>query len=177
MTNLERNADVVHMATYAPLFAHVDGWNWRPDLIWYDNLRCVRSCSYYVQQMYAHNPGTHVLKATENDKPLAGNDGQDGLFASAVWDSGKQEVIIKIVNVSDNEQKVKLTFTGLKKNQIPELVDITTYSSDNIYTDNTIANPTAIVPQVKAADGTQLEIADISAKTFVMYRFKVDGRK
>ena len=177
MTNLERNADIVHMATYAPLFAHVDGWNWRPDLILYDNLRCVRSCSYYVQQMYAHNPGTHVLKATENDKPLAGNEGQDGLFASAVWDSEKQEVIIKIVNVSENGQQVKLTFTGLKKNQIPELVDITTYSSDNIYTDNTIANPAAILPQVKAADGALLEVADISAKTFVMYRFKVNGRK
>ena len=38
MTDLERNADIVHMATYAPLFAHVEGWQWRPDLFWYDNL-------------------------------------------------------------------------------------------------------------------------------------------
>ena len=30
MTGLERNADIVHMATYAPLFAHVEGWQWRP---------------------------------------------------------------------------------------------------------------------------------------------------
>ena len=47
MTGLERNADVVHMATYAPLFAHVEGWQWRPDLIWFDNLNSVRTCSYY----------------------------------------------------------------------------------------------------------------------------------
>ena len=177
MTNLERNADIVHMATYAPLFAHVDGWNWRPDLIWYDNLRSVRTCSYYVQQMYAHNPGTHVLKATENEKPLAGNEGQGGLFASAVWDADRQQVIIKIVNVSDVAQDVKLTFTGLKKNQNPELVDITTYSSDNLYTDNTLAKPTAIVPKVKIAEGTSLEEAAVPAKTFAMYRFKVSGRK
>ena len=42
MTGLERNADIVHMATYAPLFAHVEGWQWRPDMIWFDNLNSVR---------------------------------------------------------------------------------------------------------------------------------------
>ena len=177
MTNLERNADIVHMATYAPLFAHVDGWQWRPDLIWYDNLRSVRSCSYYVQQMYAHNTGTHVLKATEAGKPLAGNEGQDGLFASAVWDANKKEVIVKVINVSDQAQEVKLTFTGLKKSQQPQLVDITTYHSDDLYADNTLDNPTAIVPQVKAAEGAALDVASVPAKTFAMYRFKVEGRK
>ena len=177
MTNLERNADIVHMATYAPLFAHVDGWQWRPDLIWYDNLRSVRSCSYYVQQMYAHNTGTHVLKTTENGKPLAGNEGQDGLFASAVWDASKQEVIIKVINVSDVAQDVKLTFAGLKKSQKPTLVNITTYHSDDLYADNTLDNPTAIVPQVKAAESATLEVATVPAKTFAMYRFKVPGRK
>ena len=53
MTGLERNADVVHMATYAPLFAHVEGWQWRPDMIWFDNLNSVATASYYVQQLYA----------------------------------------------------------------------------------------------------------------------------
>jgi alpha-L-arabinofuranosidase len=41
MTGLERNADVVYQATYAPLFAHVEGWQWRPDLIWFDNLLAI----------------------------------------------------------------------------------------------------------------------------------------
>ncbi len=177
MTGLERNADIVQMATYAPLFAHVEGWNWRPDLIWYDNLRSVRSCSYYVQQMYAHNRGTHVLNATEDDRPLAGNEGQDGLFASAVWDADRQEVILKIVNVSDTDQSRKLTFTGLKRNQKPALTDITTYSSDNLYVDNTLKNPAAIVPQVKVADEADIDELEIPAKTFAMYRFKVAGRK
>ena len=165
------------MATYAPLFAHVDGWQWRPDLIWYDNLRSVRSCSYYVQQMYAHNTGTHVLKATENGKPLAGNEGQDGLFASAVWDAAKKEVIVKVVNVSEKAQEVKLNFAGLKKSQKLQLVDITTYHSDDLYADNTLDNPTAIVPQVQTADGAALDVANVPAKTFAMYRFKVEGRK
>ena len=56
MTGLERNADIVHMATYAPLLAHVDAWQWRPDLIWFDNLRVMRTPNYYVQKIYGHNP-------------------------------------------------------------------------------------------------------------------------
>jgi alpha-L-arabinofuranosidase len=127
--------------------------------------------------MYAHNTGTHVLKATENGKPLAGNEGQDGLFASAVWDANKKEVIVKVINVTDQAQEVKLTFAGLKKSQQPQLVDITTYHSDDLYADNTLDNPTAIVPQVKAANGETLDVAAVPAKTFAMYRFKVAGRK
>ncbi len=57
MTGLERNADIVHMATYAPLFAHVEGWQWRPDMIWFDNFSSFPTASYYVQQLYAKNKG------------------------------------------------------------------------------------------------------------------------
>ena len=75
MTGFERNADVVHMCTYAPLFAHVQGWQWRPDLIWFDNMNSVRSVNYYVQQLYGHNSGTNVLNTFENKLPLTGQDG------------------------------------------------------------------------------------------------------
>ena len=61
MTDMERNADVVYMTAYAPLLAHVDGWQWRPDLVWFDNTEMFKTCSYYVQQMYAQNKGTNVL--------------------------------------------------------------------------------------------------------------------
>ena len=69
MTGLERNADVVYQATYAPLFAHVEGWQWRPDLIWFDNLSSVRSANYYVQQLYGENKGTNVLKLLVSELP------------------------------------------------------------------------------------------------------------
>lgn len=61
MTGLERNADVVCMASYAPLFAHMDGWQWTPNLIWTDNLRVLRTPSYYVQQLFMHHRGDVVL--------------------------------------------------------------------------------------------------------------------
>lgn len=86
MTGLERNADIVHMATYAPLFAHVEGWQWRPDMIWFDNLNSVCTVSYYVQQLFATHKGTNVLSLTMNKKPVTGAEGQNGLFASAVCD-------------------------------------------------------------------------------------------
>jgi alpha-L-arabinofuranosidase len=61
MTGFERNADVVRMASYAPLFAHVDAWQWNPDLIWVDNLRVIGTPDYYVQQMFSRNRGDVVL--------------------------------------------------------------------------------------------------------------------
>jgi len=61
MTGLERNAEVVRMASYAPLFANVDAWQWTPNLIWCDNLRVYGTPSYYVQQLFSCNRGDVVL--------------------------------------------------------------------------------------------------------------------
>ena len=103
MTGFERNADIVHMATYAPLFAHVEGWQWRPDLIWMDNLTTVRTPNYYVQQLYGQNPGTHVLSLLEGKKPVTG---QDGLCASAVYDKNTNGYIVKMTNTSTEPKEV-----------------------------------------------------------------------
>ena len=85
------------MATYAPpLFARTEGWQWRPDMIWFDNLHAVRTSSYYVQQLFSRNKGNQVLPLTMNQKPVAGNDDQYGLFASAVWDNDTREIIVKV---------------------------------------------------------------------------------
>jgi alpha-L-arabinofuranosidase len=70
MTGLERNADVVRMASYAPLFAHVDGWQWTPDLIWVDNLNVLRTPNYYVQQLFSRNRGDVVLPVS-SDAPVS----------------------------------------------------------------------------------------------------------
>jgi alpha-N-arabinofuranosidase len=58
MTGLERNAEVVQMASYAPLLAHVDAWQWRPDLIWFDNLNCIGTPNYYVQKLFSTHMGS-----------------------------------------------------------------------------------------------------------------------
>ena len=149
MTGIERNADIVHMATYAPLFAHVDGWQWRPDMIWYDNLRMFKSVSYYVQQMYAQNKGTNVLSLTMDKKPVAGQQGQDGLFASAVCDKTTGEILVKVVNTSKQPQPVTLNLLGLKGDYKAETL---TLSHNGSYDDeNTLDEPEKITPKAGTA--------------------------
>ena len=174
MTDLERNADVVDMATYAPLFAHVDGWQWRPDMIWYDNTRMFKTVSYYVQQMYACNKGTNVLPLTMNGKAVAGQEGQDGLFASAVVDKHKGEVIVKVANTSDKTQEVTLNLNGLKGSRSASL---TTLQCDNMDAENTLDNPNKIRPVETTATCESKKNATVlsdklPAKSFRMYKIK-----
>lgn len=144
MTDLERNADVVYMTAYAPLFAHVEGWQWRPDLIWYDNTRMFKSCSYYVQQMYATNKGTHVLTTTMDKQFVAGQEGQDGLFASSVFDKNTGEIIVKVINTSKQTQSVTLNLLGLKGEHTARTI---TLCHDGMDDENTLDNPELITPQ------------------------------
>ena len=175
MTDLERNADIVEMATYAPLFAHVDGWQWRPDMIWYDNLRMFKSVSYYVQQMYAMNKGTNVLSLTMNGQPVAGQDGQDGLFASAVFDKNSGEVIVKVINTSAQPQDIKLNLMGMKGERSAQTL---TLSHNGPMTDeNTLDQPERITPQPGTlacqAEKKNTVLADqLPARTFRLYRIK-----
>ena len=166
MTGLERNADVVYQATYAPLFAHVEGWQWRPDLIWFNNLESVRSVNWYVQMLYATNRGTHVLSLTESGKPV---EGHENLYASAVYDKTAKAYIVKIVNAGDKEQHINLTFTGLKNLGKGKL--ITLHSNDPRAT-NSLENKTHVVPQTSdvEAHGNMLSVK-VPAKTFAVYRF------
>ena len=171
MTGLERNADIVHMATYAPLFAHVEGWQWRPDLIWFDNLRSIRSCSYYVQQLYTTYKGTNVLELkAEDGRNVTGADGQNGLFASSVLDAGNGRIYVKIANVSDSVQPVRIDFDGLRRKEVMKGVGIVTYHSDDPDADNTLDEPEKIVPKTAALDfeGRSLS-TEIGPKTFAVY--------
>ncbi len=166
MTGLERNADVVHQATYAPLFAHVDGWQWRPDLIWFNNLKSVRSVNWYVQMLYGTNTGTNVLSLTEDGKPLTG---QDGLYASAVYDKVTKQYIVKIVNTGDNAQQISLNFKGAKK--LGEGI-VTTFHADDMKATNSLDNPKNVVPQQSSmqANGDNATVT-VPAKTFAVYKF------
>lgn len=101
MTGLERNAAVVEMASYAPLFAHIDAWQWAPDMIWVDNLQVYGSPDYFVQKLFSLNKGAQVISITRNELPVSG---QDSLYASSVIDPLKKELIIKIVNYSNKLQ-------------------------------------------------------------------------
>ena len=174
MTDLERNADVVHMTAYAPLFAHVDGWQWRPDLIWYDNTRMFKTVSYYVQQMYATNKGTNVLKMTMDNKPVAGQEGQNGLFASAVVDKAENIVIVKVINTSKEKQSVSINLLGLKGAAQAETITLTHNEMD---AENTLDEPEKITPKtgtVSCEAGKKNSILndELPAMSFRIYKIK-----
>ena len=151
MTTIERNADIVHMATYAPLFAHVEGWQWRPDLIWFDNLRSMRTASWYVQHLYGKYKGQNVLTLKMDGVNVTGAEGQDGLFASAVKDGDK--VYVKVINTSEKPQPVELAFNGLKKKEIVKAVERIDFTSGLLYEDNTLDDPARIAPVTNAFSG------------------------
>ena len=172
MTGLERNADIVHMATYAPLFAHVEGWQWRPDMIWFDNLNSVRTVSYYVQQLYAQNKGTNVLPLTMNKKSVTGAEGQNGLFASAVYDKDKNELIVKVANTSNTAQSISLNFAGLKKQDVLSNGRCIKLRSLDLDKDNTLEQPFAITPQETAVSVEgHVFTTEQEPNTFAVYKF------
>ena len=168
MTNLEKNADIVHMATYAPLFAHVEGWQWRPDAIWFDNLRCAKTVSYYVQALYAQNKGTNVLKTTQS---VVTPKGEDGIFSSAVYDAQTGEYIVKVINTTESAKTIAIKLEGMK-GAVSKVNTITLDCSD-YEMENTVDNPNAIVPQeaMLKAEGNTIN-ATVAGKNFVVFKAK-----
>jgi len=152
MTGLERNADVVQMASYAPLLAHVDAWQWRPDLIWFDNLRSVGTPNYYVQQLFAGNKGTQVVPALADGNLVAG---KDSLYSSATIDKKNNTVIIKLVNTSAKAMPVNLEIKG-KVNAAGKWTELT---SANLLDINTLDDPKKIYPLEKTVNGHDVTLA------------------
>ncbi|KAF2336950.1 alpha-L-arabinofuranosidase C-terminal domain-containing protein [Flavobacterium daemonense] len=141
MTGLERNAEVVNMTSYAPLMAHEEAWQWTPDMIWFNNLTAFGSANYYVQQLFSTNKGTDLLAITKDGKAVTG---ENNLYASAVKDVDKKEVIIKLVNTSAEKQEVEVLLKGEK---LASKGSIITLSSPNSQDENTFSEPKKISPK------------------------------
>ncbi|RYD81029.1 MAG: alpha-L-arabinofuranosidase [Sphingobacteriales bacterium] len=147
MTGLERNADLVQMSSYAPLLAHVEAWQWRPDLIWFDNLNSVATPNYWVQKMYSNFKGTNVVSILKDGETIIG---KDSLYANAVEDKDNNQLIIKLVNVSATPMNYDLILTGSK--QLGRRAKIYTLQSDVLSTINSLQNPDNITPKESSID-------------------------
>lgn len=166
MTGLERNAAVVNMASYAPLFAHVDGWQWTPDLIWFDNLRSYGTPNYYVQKLYSNNKGSKVVPITINNDVVAG---QDSVYASACIDAKTNELIIKVVNASGNKLQKEIQLAGTSK--LAKKGTVTVMQSEDLKKVNSLDNPTDLAPQTQsfAPKGKSIK-ADLAPYSFTIYK-------
>lgn len=152
MTGLERNAAVVRMASYAPLFGNVNAWQWRPDLIWFDNLRTVGTPNYYVQKLFSTNKGTHVVPALKDGKPL---EGADSLYVSATIDIITNTVCVKIVNASSKLINVNLALSGASP--LKNTLEVVCLNAENMNFCNTLDNPKLVYPATNVLDASNIK--------------------
>lgn len=110
LTGVERNADVVILASYAPLFARLGYAQWSPDLIWFDENGTYPTASYYVQKMYGENMGTVTIPMEGQEKALAG----EAVYVNVTLDEKTREYIVKAVNAGDTDKSLEITDSGEK---------------------------------------------------------------
>ena len=138
MTGLERNSDIVIMASYAPLFVNVDpgGMQWESDLIGYDAMRSYGSPSYYAQAMFSTHLGDEILDSKlESDGPK--------LFYSVTEDTKKSRIYVKLVNAKSKAQSIHFKFEGPALANTGRLI---TLRANSTQATNTIDEPRRIVP-------------------------------
>ena len=138
MTGLERNAEVINLTSYAPLMAHIDAFQWAPDLIWFNNLESYGTANYQVQKLFSTNSGTDLISITQDAKPLTG---QHNLYASAVKDTKTNEIIIKVVNTAAVKQNLKIK---IKEGFLQNKGSIITLQSDDLLAINSFESPNHI---------------------------------
>ena len=170
MTGLERNAGVVSLCSYAPLFAHVDAWQWTPDLIWFDNLKSFGTANYYVQKLYSNNKGSEVLPMLWNREPLTG---KEGLYGSAALDQKTGEIILKLVNASTRELKQSILLDV--KKQVSPKATLTILKSNSTEDFNTLERPKLIAPveQLFSVQGKMVH-AVLPPNSFSVYRIGIN---
>jgi alpha-N-arabinofuranosidase len=169
MTGIERNADLVTMTSYAPLMAHTEGWQWKTDLIWFNNLTSYGTPSYYVQKMYGQNAGTHLLHTVLNGEKAIG---QENLYASAVFDEKTNEIIVKVVNTSTNTNKIKIDLKG--RSVEPQIVT-ETLAYPELDAVNSIAFPSKISTKIAEQPwNTKANRITLAAQSFTVIKFKLN---
>jgi alpha-L-arabinofuranosidase len=142
MTGMERNADVVRMASYAPLFANTDAWQWTPDLIWVNSLNVCETPNYYVQQMFSCNRGDEVLPVELEGRETSVS-GVQNLYASATRDDKAGDIILKIVNPRHEEQNVHIVLAGAQNVSLDAAEIVLSGSLDAV---NSMDQPKQICP-------------------------------
>jgi alpha-L-arabinofuranosidase len=139
MTGLERNSDIVIMASYAPLFVNVNpgAMQWAPDLIGYNALESYGSPSYYAQVMFGTYHGDEIPRTEESDS-------DPRFFYSVTRQSQTGELYVKLVNVSSTARPVSISVDGAKS--VDRVASIVTLSAKTPAATNTIDHPTNILP-------------------------------
>ena len=115
LLHVERNADVVTMTSYAPLFARKNGTSWNPDLIYFDNERPYLTCSYYVQQMFGQSSGNYYYGDCVTIKDADKSEGEGMLQEqSVVLNTKTRELFVKVANATANTKTAEIDLSRFK---------------------------------------------------------------
>lgn len=126
LTGVERNGDVVEMASYAPTFAKVNAQSWDINLIWFDSQEVVLTPSYYTQMLFSNNTGDTYLETAFSN----GETEQNGVYQSVTLDKENQTAYIKLVNTSGEKQAVDVSLNGFDTvNKVSQLTLSGNYKS------------------------------------------------
>lgn len=138
MAGLERNGDIVTMASYAPLFAKKDHTQWKTDMIFFDNTSMVFTPNYYVQKMFSVNQGD---KYFDNIVSFPSTDSTSA--ASCVQDKKSGDVILKLVNAGNEAKKMKVNLSSFNKINSNAELEVLTGDAE---AENTFEQPNVIAP-------------------------------
>lgn len=162
LTSLERNGDVVHMASYAPMLAKKGFTQWTTDMIFFDNVSINRTPNYYVQKMFMNHSGDYYF-----DKVISFDKQDTTLAASCVVDSQSGDVILKLVNAGAASKSTKINLSKFKN--ISNEATITQLAG-NGSDENTFEKPNTIVPTESKLDITNKFDFELPAMSLTVLR-------
>ena len=166
MMGMERNSDVVVMNSYAPMLTHERDYNWKPDMIRFDNHVCYGTPSYYVQRMMSSNRGRENVQfqITSNKNP------KHDFISCSITDDEKK-MYIKVVN--DGDTPCDATFTI--ENAIFSGGDVEVLTSDNLTDENNIGNPFRVKPFTDNVISNSHECSySLPAYSLCIFRMDID---
>lgn len=149
MFGMERNSDLVKMASYAPLLVNVNQPNWSCNLIWFDSYRAMGRASYYLQKLMAENrPDYNVGVSMTQTQPDTTQTPYPLQFFVAGYDEARGEAVVKVVNADTKPYKMHLAVDGAER--VAAKGRVITLKAACAEDENTLDEPQKIVPVEKA---------------------------
>jgi len=160
LLSLERNGDVVSMASYAPLLAKEGHTQWDPDLIYFNNTEVKPTIGYFVQQLYGQNAGDEYIPST-----LVLSSNQENvrkrIACSMVKDARTGDLVVKMVNLLPVNVNTSFDFN---QHQLGKNAFKTVLSGN--------PNDKRAVPVVTKIDSEAIRQLELPAYSFTVLRFK-----
>ena len=172
LLHVERNADVVCMTSYAPLFARKEATNWNPDLIYFDNERPYLTCSYYVQQMFGQSSGQYFygdcVQFEGDEKGIVQPQEDVHYGQSVILNVKTRQLFVKLVNAGAETKKANINLSrfGLKKQAVK-----TTLTGKADDENNYEQQP--VVPQTETIKAQKKFALDLQPYTMVMLTYQL----